>query len=377
MISLKNLIQLSVLLLLSAPFFSMPTHGQTVSPSVVTPPCGNIGNECPLSISPSVVQGIVGSTVTVNVVVNDTIGLGTFIVDVEWDIGTLQAVRVHMLNSSNVWNPKPPSQPTPPAWTSGGCYTGNSYANNGTLLQASMPTACIPFDFFNPNTSSSTEFPGCTVAGSKFTGCVVAAQVLLGGVTDCVSTAGCTLFSIDFQILPGITSLTTCGCATIDLNRHHLAPTHLLGVFHGGPFDNSCAPAPQFCKDNFPRTSNGQVLAVGSAALIKSKVDVAIHHLKLSSGNVQTLSAIVSNTGTIPLYVKVNFVIVSEAGDVSLVSTGVLLMPVGTNGILSASYTVPSLPLRYHVIGMLTIGANGTNFVTSGDTATTAYSVVL
>jgi hypothetical protein len=122
--------------------------------------------------------------------------------------------------------------------------------------------------------------------------------------------------------------------------------------------------------------NNGQVLAVGSAAFIKSAVSVAIHHLKLSQGNVQTLSAIVGNTGTIPVYVRVNFVIVSEAGDVFFVSTGVLLMPQGTNSVLSVSYTVPSLPIRYHVIGILTIGANGINFINSG-TSTTAYSVVL
>jgi hypothetical protein len=122
---------------------------------------------------------------------------------------------------------------------------------------------------------------------------------------------------------------------------------------------------------------DARVQVIGSAALIKSKVDVAIHHLKLSSGNVQTLSATVSNTGNVPVYVRVNFVIVSEAGDVSFVSTGALLMPVNTNGILSVSYTVPNLPLRYHVIGMLTLSANGVAFVNSGDTATTAYSVVL
>jgi hypothetical protein len=130
-------------------------------------------------------------------------------------------------------------------------------------------------------------------------------------------------------------------------------------------------------KSLFLSPHDGQVLAVGSAALIKSKVDVATHHLKLSSGNVQTLSGIVSNTGTIPIYVRVNFVIVSEAGDVSFVNTGVLLIPAATNGILSVSYTVPSLPLRYHVTGILTISANGMDFFKTGDTATTSYSVVL
>jgi hypothetical protein len=92
---------------------------------------------------------------------------------------------------------------------------------------------------------------------------------------------------------------------------------------------------------------------------------------------VQTLSAIVTNTGTTVAYVRVDFTIVSESGDVSFVSTGVLAMPVNTNAVLSVSYTVPGLPLKYHVIGNVQASGDGLFFVfQTGQTATTAYSVV-
>jgi len=371
MISLKNLVLLSTLLLLSAPLFSMPTHAQSVSPSVSTPPCGNIGDECPLSVSPSAVQGTVGSIVTVYVVVNDTIGLGHWRVQVQYDRSALVAIRVHSLNGNNIWDPQPPSQPTPAAWTSGGCYTGNAYDSHGTLLQASTPTTCTPITTVDTTIGPDGNTISC---GVRPAGCVIVEQVVLGGFTDIMSTTGGSLFSIDFQVLAGILA-TPSSSTTIDLksNIHYFE-----GKFIGGPFDNSYDNQTAATgKTLLLSPSNGQVLAIGSAALLKSKVNVAVHHLKLSSGNVQTLSATVGNTGTIPVNVRVDFVIVSEAGDVSFVSTGVLLMPVNTNGVISVSYTVPSLPLRYHVIGILTISANGISFVSSGDTATTAYSVVL
>jgi hypothetical protein len=156
-------------------------------------------------------------------------------------------------------------------------------------------------------------------------------------------------------------------------------PQRVVGTFEGTQrFNGSIGPGGGRLLFLSPHNGKANGIPIGSAAFIKSKVDSAIHHLKLSSGNVQTLSGLVSNTGTIPVNARINFVIISEAGDVSFVSTGTLLMPVGTNGILSVSYTVPSLPLRYHVTGILTIGdPNGIFFENSGDTATTAYSVVL
>src|SRR5260370_14941082 len=102
MISAKNLIQLSVLLLLAAPLFSVPTHAQTIAPSVAIPPCGNIGDECPLSIQPSIVQGIPGSTVTVNVVLNDTVGLINWDINVHYDPTVLNPISFDPLGSNHL-----------------------------------------------------------------------------------------------------------------------------------------------------------------------------------------------------------------------------------------------------------------------------------
>jgi len=361
MISGKNLIQLSVLLLLSAPLFAMPTNAQTINPTTSTVPCGNIGNECPLSISPSVVQGTPGSTVTVNVVVNDTMWLGNWLIRVHYDFSVLSATKVHVLDGNNIWDGQ---VPTPPPWTSGGCSTGNSYDQHANLLQATMPTACLPITSFDANGAGGALAPGCTITASHFSGCVAEGQTLLGGLVNVTGTTGLTLFSIDFAILNGGSSSVLLTSDFQLLSGADFAPP-----FNGGFNDTE--------RIDFAHPHDGQAFGIGSAALIKSKVDVAIHHLKLSQGNVQTLSGTIGNTGTVPVNVRVDFVIVSEAGDVFFMSTGVLLLPVNTSGVLSVSYTVPSLPLRYHVIGILTLSADGVNFVRGGSTATTAYSVVL
>ena len=373
MISLKNLVQLTLLLLLSAPLFSIPTTAQTVSPNVSTPPCGNFNNACPLGIYPSTVQASPGSNVTVNVVLNDTIGLIGWLIQVHFDFTVLKAMRVDTLDSNNVWSTTsqtdptpPPVPPTPAPWTTPGCSTGNSYASPGHRITNSTATACVPFPpFVDANGIGSGLRPGCTVAASAFTGCVAEGQTLLGGITNITGTTGLTIFSIEFRVIGA-------GSSSIEVNSH---PQIIIGTFHNPDFDLGCPS--DGCQLYNAAPINGLAIGVGSAALIKSKVDVAIHHLKLSSGNVQTLSAIVGNTGTVPVTVRVDFVIVSEAGDVSFVDTGVLLLPVNTNGVLSVSYTVPSLPLRYHVIGSLTLSGDGSHFVRSGSTATTAYSVVL
>ena len=365
MISSKILFQLSLLLVLSAPLLLTPTNAQTVNPSSNTAPCGNVGNECPLGISPSYVQAVPGNTVTVNVVVNNTMGLGIYRIEVHYDFSMLRAIKVHSLNSSNIWDPQTLAQPTPPPWTSDGCDTGNSYNATGFLLEASHQTTCVPLTVFDANGIRAPSFPECSVASSAFSGCVVESQTLLGGLVNITRTSGLTLFSIDFTILQA-------GCSTINLSAHDQL---LAGVEIAGPFIGGLSPDQE--KRYFAFPADGQICGIGSAALIKSKVDVAVHHLKLSQGNAQTLSATIGNTGTVPVNVRADFVIVSEAGDVFFVSTGVLLLPVNTNGILSVSYTVPSLPLRYHVIGILTLSADGVHFVRSGSTATTAYSVVL
>jgi hypothetical protein len=370
MISAKNLIQLSVLLLLSAPLFAVPTHAQTIGPSVAVPPCGNIGDECPLSIQPSIVQG---STVTVNVVLNDTIGLINWDINVHYDPTVLKPIRVDALDSSNTWTSSipgsgPPALPTPPPWTSGSCSTGNSYNSTGNgLLASSTATPCIPITTNDANGTGSAIDPGCTVHFD--TGCVAEGQAILGAMTNITSTTGATLFSIEFSIKAA--GMTTIGIASY--------PQRVHGLFvNTQRYNLGLDPGQGRLLFLSPKDGKANGIPIGSAAFIKSKVDSAIHHLKLSSGNVQTLSGLVSNTGTIPVNARINFVIISEAGDVSFVSTGTLLMPVGANGILSVSYTVPSLPLRYHVTGILTIGdPNGIFFENSGDTATTAYSVVL
>jgi len=187
----------------------------------------------------------------------------------------------------------------------------------------------------------------------QLAGTVTVAQVLLGSTTNVTSAS---LITIVFGVKDFGSS---------DISISDIALTGLVN----GVID--LLPTPPI--------TNGHMFTPppASAKYIKSAVSVAIHHLKLSTGNVQTLSAIVSNTGTTVAYVRVDFTIVSESGDVSFVSTGVLTMPVGSSGSLSVSYAVPSLPLKYHVIGNLEASGDGLFFVfQAGQTSTTAYSVV-
>jgi archaellum component FlaG (FlaF/FlaG flagellin family) len=186
----------------------------------------------------------------------------------------------------------------------------------------------------------------------QLAGTITVAQVLLGSTTNITSAS---LITVDFGI-------KNFGSSDISLTS-----VALTGLVNG-----------QITLLPVPPTFNGHMFTPPpvTTTFVKSGLSVAVHHLKLSSGNVQTLSGIVSNTGTTTAQVRIDYVIVSDAGDVSFVSTGVLTMPAGTTGTLSVSYTVPSLPLKYHVIGNLQESGDGIFYIFSGSSDTTAYSVV-
>jgi hypothetical protein len=114
-----------------------------------------------------------------------------------------------------------------------------------------------------------------------------------------------------------------------------------------------------------------------SASLIKWQNKAAFHHLSISSkGNVQTIDADVANTGSIPAFVKVSYIITSAAGSVTTLTTSVVLIPVGSTTIVSVSYTVASLPVRYFVFANLLVSGDGSLFVPAGSTNTFSYAVV-
>ncbi len=201
------------------------------------------------------------------------------------------------------------------------------------------PLACLVLPVFNSTI--------------QLAGTITVAQVLLGSTTNITSAS---LITIDFGVK---------NFGTSDISISNVA---LTGLVNG-----------QITLLPVPPIINGHMFTppAASAKIIKSGISPAFHHLSIShSGTTQTLEAIVSNTGTTSAFVRVDFVIVSDAGDVSFISTGVLIMPAGTNGVLSVSYTVPSLPLRYHVIGDLKVSGDGLFYIFSGSSDTTQYSVV-
>jgi hypothetical protein len=112
-----------------------------------------------------------------------------------------------------------------------------------------------------------------------------------------------------------------------------------------------------------------------SAELVRAGIKAAFKTLSISrSGSIQTLSALVSNTGTRNAFVRVDFTITGADGTLTFQSTPVTVLPAGTSGSVSVSYSVPLIPLKYFVVASLKVSGDGVLYVAQGSD-TTSYSV--
>jgi hypothetical protein len=207
-----------------------------------------------------------------------------------------------------------------------------------------------------------------------------------GPCEDTGKIVGCQVFTITNSNQPGIgtlefaqallgssTNVTSSSLITIDFNVVGFGATNisigqilLAGLVNGLP---PVAILPT------PAITNGHIFTPppASADLIKSGVKPALH--KVAPGGVQTLEALVTNTGTTKAFVRVDFTIVGSDGTVLFLRTGALTLPVGTNGQLSVSYTVSSLPVKDFVVGNLMVSGDGNLYVFSGASKTFSFNV--
>src|SRR5712692_8621327 len=193
---------------------------------------------------------------------------------------------------------------------------------------------------------------------TQATGTIEVSQVLLSCATcsGFASVTNATLFTIDF-------AFQGFGSSPIRISR-----VALTGVVNGIV---TALPTPAIV--------NGLAVTPppASASLIKWKDHVAFHHLSISTkGNVQTIDSNVGNTGSIPAFVKINYIVTSAAGGVTTLASSVVLIPVGGTTIISTSFTVPPLPVRYFVFVNLLDSGDGTLFIPAGSTDTISYAVV-
>lgn len=182
-------------------------------------------------------------------------------------------------------------------------------------------------------------------------GTLTVTQALLGSSTNITSS---TLITIDFSVVG-------FGASTISIGQI------LLGGLVNGQPPVTILPTPAI--------TNGHMFTPppASAALIKSKIQPALH--KVAPGGVQTLEALVTNTGTTVAFVRVDFTIVGADGTVLFLRTGVLMVPVGLNGQLSVAYTVGNLPEKEFVVGNLMVSGDGVLFVFSGSSKTFSFAI--
>ncbi len=184
-------------------------------------------------------------------------------------------------------------------------------------------------------------------------GTIHVSQVLLGGTVNIVNS---TLFTISYTFIGAGTSPIT------------LSSVLLSGVVSG-----------QVVLLPTPTIVNGVASTPppATASLIQWKAKPDFKHLTIShSGTVQTLFANIANTGTNPAFVRVDFIVTSAAGSVTVVETVPVVLTVGGSAIVSIAYTVPLLPMKYFVDARLSVSGDGVLYTFSGSSKTFAYSVV-
>ncbi len=113
------------------------------------------------------------------------------------------------------------------------------------------------------------------------------------------------------------------------------------------------------------------------AGLVHWKAKPDTHHLLLATSTTMAMFADVKETsGTKPAYVRVIFTVISASGDVSNAVTTTTFLAAGTESIVSATWTVPSLiPSKYAVKAQLQVSGDGVLFSLS-DSKTFGFSTV-
>ncbi len=201
--------------------------------------------------------------------------------------------------------------------------------------------------------------------------------------------SGCGTIEVGQSILgPGSVSFTNQSLVVLTFQYSTFGSSPLTidsiilsGLVNGQPAITGCFPQTSTCTAPSPTVVNGQAVTPPkvSGTLIKWKNKPDHHHLSIThDGNVQTLFAILENTGTNDMFARLDYTVVAGAGGgVTSVSTVPFLVPVSMpTAIIGVGYTVPSLPLRYFVFVDLQISGDNLFYATSGSTNTLSYAVV-
>jgi len=188
---------------------------------------------------------------------------------------------------------------------------------------------------------------------SQGTGQIEVSEVVLGGDANIVSSS---LFAISFTYQnSGSTPITISSVVLTGL---------VGGVVQQLPT---------------PTIVNGSAMTppAATAALIKWKARPDFRTLNIThSGDTQTLSANIANTGSNIAYVLVQYVIVSVTGTVTIQNSPISSISVGGTTINSVSYAVPLLNIKYLVEARLMVSGDGVHFNFSGSSKTFHYDVV-
>jgi hypothetical protein len=204
--------------------------------------------------------------------------------------------------------------------------------------------------------------PSCSVititnTTTLATGEIDFAQALLGSTTNVTSSS---LIVVGFSFV---------GFSSSSNNPIAISTILLSGLINGVPPPN-LLPAPV--------VTNGNAFTppASSAEYAKAGLKPALKTLSISThGNLQTLTGTVANTGKNPALVRIDFTITASDGTITTLSTPVVALAVGVSaGLVSVTYTVPSLPNKYFVVGNLVASGDGVLYIFQGSD-TTSYSV--
>lgn len=314
--SSKGLFQLVVLLGLALAASPIPRGNSQISPAAAG---SSICAEGPAGALPSApiacganTEGTPGESFNVAIVLNNTQWLSGYSVTLNWNHSIIQATTVVQGN-----------------WATGPCQAG------------SLIVACQAFTISNVTTLA--------------TGTLTVSQALLGSTTNVTSSS---LVVVGFTFVAF--SSSTVNSLTISVL--------LSGLINGvGPI--TLLPAPLVVNGNYFTPP------AATAAFVKSGIKPGVKTLSISrSGNIQSLNALVANTGTRTAYVRADFTITGADGTVTFQSTPVSILAAGTSGSVSVSYTVPLIPLKYFASAILKVSGDGVLYL-SEDTGTTSYSV--
>jgi hypothetical protein len=205
--------------------------------------------------------------------------------------------------------------------------------------------------------------------------CGSQAVTVINSIVQSTGTIEFSQIILSCATCPGATSVTNATLFTINfaLQNFGSSPITISRVIMSGIVNGVIVALPT------PTIVNGQVVTPppATATLTKWKDRPAHHHLSIShDGNMQSIDSNILNTGTTPGIVKVVYTIGSASGSVTTVTSASVSLAPGTSTIITTSYTVPPLPVRYFVFASLFVSGDGSFFSATGSTDTFSYAVV-